>query len=34
VFIAIVWVFPQGIWGAVWSGLRRVSNGLNGGDEQ
>jgi branched-chain amino acid transport system permease protein len=33
VFVAVVWVFPRGVWGAVWGGLRRVTNGRNGGEE-
>ena len=36
VFVAVVWVFPQGVWGAVWGGLRRIRNlvNSNGGGER
>jgi branched-chain amino acid transport system permease protein len=30
VFVAVVWVFPQGVWGAIWGGLRRLNGVLNG----
>ncbi|AUV81189.1 branched-chain amino acid ABC transporter permease [Salinigranum rubrum] len=30
VFVAVVWVFPQGVWGAIWDGIRWVTN-LGGG---
>jgi branched-chain amino acid transport system permease protein len=36
VFVAVVWVFPQGVWGAIWGGLERVSNAVsgNGGNDE
>ena len=34
VFVAVVWVFPQGVWGAIWGGLRRLNNTLNGGNDE
>ncbi|WP_372913006.1 branched-chain amino acid ABC transporter permease [Salinigranum sp.] len=26
VFVAVVWVFPQGVWGAIWDGIRWVTS--------
>ena len=34
VFVAVVWLFPQGVWGAVWGGVKRLTGGLNGGDRE
>jgi branched-chain amino acid transport system permease protein len=32
VFVAVVWVFPQGVWGAIWDGIRWVTSlGNDGG---
>ncbi len=31
VFVAIVWVFPQGIWGAIWDGIRWLTSLADGG---
>jgi branched-chain amino acid transport system permease protein len=30
VFVAVVWVFPQGVWGAIWDGIRWLTS-LGGG---
>ncbi|WP_136588625.1 branched-chain amino acid ABC transporter permease [Salinigranum halophilum] len=34
VFIAVVWVFPQGVWGAIWDGIRWLTSLGGGGDDR